>query len=527
MNKNGLIYDVEDKPKIGNLIVFALQQVLAIITATIAVPTIIGLPTQIPAAILGAGVGTIVYLLFTKFKSPVFLGSSFAFLSSLFVATTFGYCGILVGSIFAGLVYVVIAIVIHFAGTKWVSKLMPPVIIGPTVALIGLSLAGNAMGDIVTANASAVNGSYNLVALLCGLVAFAVIVICSSQKKFKSMKLIPFIIGIGAGYACAAIFSIFGYTLNVDYLKIVNWTPLVENFVVDGKFQGITAFLDYPHFALVEAITEMVKGEAGIEGAKMLNWAGVGEVAIAFIPVALVVFAEHIADHKNLSSIIGRDLVEGEPGLEKTLLGDGVGSIAGTIFGICPNTTYGESVGCVAITKNASVRTIFVAALICIGLSFVSPIMALLQTIPSCVMGGVCLTLYGFIAVSGLKMFKSIDLGENKNLFTVSAILISGIGGLSIQIPYALNGDGSVAKTITITSIATALLLGIGVYALMNFIEKKNGEVAPEETDAETPESLVAGAVAPEADFEIKGEVAEEIVETKAIVDEDSEESDK
>ena len=158
-----------------------------------------------------------------------------------------------------------------------------------------------------------------------------------------------------------------------------------------------------------------------------------------------------------------------------------------------------------AITKNASVRTIFVAALMCIVLSFISPIMALLQTIPSCVMGGVCLTLYGFIAVSGLKMFKNIDLGENKNLFTVSAILISGIGGLAIKIPYALNGDGSVAKAITITSIATALILGIATHAIMNALEKKNAEVAPEAGDEGAPESLVAGAVAPEADFELKG----------------------
>ena len=505
MNKNGLIYDVEDKPKISKLIVFALQQVLAIMAATIAVPTIIGLPMQIPAALLGAGIGTIVYLLFTKFKSPVFLGSSFAFLNSLFVATTFGYCGILVGSIFAGLVYVVIAVVIHFVGTKWVSKLMPPVIIGPTVALIGLSLAGSAMGDIVKASGATVNAGYNLIGLLCGLVAFIVIVICSSQKKFKSMKLIPFILGIAAGYTLAAFFSIFGYACKVEYLKIINFTPLIENFVVDGKFTGITAFLNYPHFGLIEAIKEMVNGKAGIEGATLLNGAGVAEVAIAFIPVALVVFAEHIADHKNLGSIIGRDLVEGEPGLEKTLLGDGVGSIAGTIFGICPNTTYGESVGCVAITKNASVRTIFVAALMCIGLSFLSPIMALLQTIPSCVMGGVCLTLYGFIAVSGLKMFKNIDLGENKNLFTVSAILISGIGGLSIQIPYAIDGNGAVTKTITITAIATALILGIVTHAIMNKLEKKNAEIAPEAGEGEGAESLVAGAVAPEADFELKG----------------------
>ena len=167
-----------------------------------------------------------------------------------------------------------------------------------------------------------------------------------------------------------------------------------------------------------------------------------------------------------------------------------------------------------AITKNASVRTIFVAAIMCIVLSFISPIMALLQTIPSCVMGGVCLTLYGFIAVSGLKMFKNIDLGENKNLFTVSAILISGIGGLAIKIPYALNGDGSVAKAITITAIATALILGIVTHAIMTALEKKEGA---DDADKSAPESLVAGAVAPEASFELKGEdKAEEVAATES-----------
>lgn len=492
-----LVYDIHDKPPFGKLLVLATQQLLAILAATIAVPTIIGLPAQIPAAILGAGIGTMVYLLFTRFKSPVFLGSSFAFINSLIGAAAFGYLGIIVGAIFAGVVYVVIAVVIHFAGTKWVSKLMPPVIIGPTVALIGLSLAGSAMGDIVKANADPVNGGYNLIALLCGLVTFFTVVVCSTQKKKKSLKLIPFIIGIGAGYALAAIFSAFGYGFDVDYLKIVNFDVLVNNFVnADGSFVGVTAFLNYPDFALIEGIKEIINGEAAIDGATLLNGHGVAEVALAFIPVALVVFAEHIADHKNLSSIINRDLVEGEPGLKRTLLGDGVGSIAGTVLGICPNTTYGESVGCVAITGNASVRTIFVTACMCIVLSFLSPVMALLQTIPSAVMGGVCLTLYGFIAVSGLKMFKDIDLGENKNLFVVSAILISGIGGLAVQIPYAVADNGYVTKYITITSIATALILGIVTYAVLNKIEKgKLGQDPDGNEEPASGDSLPAAAV--------------------------------
>ncbi len=475
--ENKLIYNIHDKPKFGQMLIFALQQVLAILAATIAVPTIIGLPTQIPAAILGAGIGTLIYQLFTKKQSPVFLGSSFAFLSSLGVGLAYGYCGIILGSVVAGLVYVVIAILIHFTGTNWVNKLMPPVIIGPTVALIGLSLAGAAMGDIVKANASTINSSYNLVSLLCGMVAFVTIIICSTQKRVRMAKLIPFIIGIAAGYITAAIFTVIGTVANIDYFMIINFQPVIDNFIAaDGSFKGITAFVNYPDFALIEAIKEIASGNISTEilsanaNASMLNLGGAAEVIIAFLPVALVVFAEHIADHKNLSSVIDKDLIE-EPGLKRTLLGDGVGSIMGTIFGICPNTTYGESVGCVAITRNASVATITTTAFMCIILSFISPIMAILQTIPSCVMGGVCLTLYGFIAVSGLKMFKNLDLDNNKNLFVVASILISGIGGLTIQIPYAIAENGAVSKTIQITAIATALIIGIITNAILTKVE--------------------------------------------------------
>ena len=408
-------------------------------------------------------------------------------------------------------------------------------VIGPTVALIGLSLAGSAVTSITTAAGDSVNGAYNLVALFCGLVTFFTVVVCSGQKRFKTMKLIPFIIGIGAGYVVAAIFTAFGLGFDVDYLKIVDFSPLVNNFVdAEGNFMGVTAFLNYPDFALVtaflnypdfaliEGIREIIDGapRTGVEGAVLLDGQGVAEVALAFIPVALVVFAEHIADHKNLSSIIGRDLVEGEPGLKRTLLGDGVGSIAGTILGICPNTTYGESVGCVAITGNASVRTILVTAIMCVVLSFLSPIMALLQTIPAAVMGGVCFTLYGFIAVSGLKMFKDIDLGENKNLFVVSAILIAGIGGLAIQIPYHLADNGLVDKAITVTSIATALILGIITYAVMNKLEKS--KLGQGDEEASVPSAAVENSVEPRL---LHGEDAEENIVTDAAETADAEET--
>ena len=433
-----LIYDVNDRPPFGKLIAFSIQQLLAIITATIAVPMIVGTDVLTPAAaLLGAGFGTICYLLFTKFRSPVFLGSSFAFIAPLTGAVAFGYFGVLLGAAFAATVYIVIAIVIKLAGTKWINKLMPPVVIGPTVALIGLSLAGNAMGDIVKASGSAM--SYNLVGLLCGLITFFVIVFCSVQGN-KSMKLIPFIIGIAVGYVVASLFSIIGYVAEVDYLKIVDYSAFKTLF----EPVRLESFINYD-FSFLHT-----------KGYETLDGAGVANIALLYIPVTFVVFAEHIADHKNISSIIERDLIT-DPGLHRTLLGDGVGSFVGAVFGGCPNTTYGESIGCVAITRNASVVSILGAAVLAIVLAFCAPVIAFINTIPSCVMGGVCLSLYGFIAVSGLNMLRGIDLGESKNLFVVSSILIAGIGGLTLHFGTDENGNA----IITISSIATALILGV------------------------------------------------------------------
>ena len=447
-----LIYDVEDKPKFGRLVVFAIQQLLAIMAATLVVPVIINSNAGLEgadamstaAALFGAGVGTIVYLLFTKFKSPVFLGSSFAFIGSMTAAfagaasVAVGYLGLLLGAIFAGLVYVVIAIVVKLVGVNWINKLMPAVVIGPTVAIIGLSLAGNAVGDLQVANA----GGSTLIAVLCGLITLIVTMLCSTYGK-QTLKLIPFIIGILAGYAVAAIFTAIGYAAGVDALKITNFAPITA-LVANGV--NFNTFITLPKFTFLTAFG----------GFSEISGAYIGTVAISYIPVALVVFAEHIADHKNISSIIGRDLLS-EPGLSRTLLGDGIGSMAGALFGGCPNTTYGESVACVAITRNASVRTILAAAVGAIIISFIAPFVAFVNSIPSCVMGGVCMALYGFIAVSGLKMVQKVDLNENRNLFVVSAILIAGIGGLSLTF-----------GKITLTTVACALILGIIVNLILS-----------------------------------------------------------
>lgn len=431
-----LIYGVKDKPSFGKVIVFALQQLLAILAATIAVPTIVQNGMSQSAALFGAGIGTLVYLLFTKFRSPVFLGSSFAFIGSMLAAfagaasAKAGYVGLILGAAFAGLVYVVIAIAVKFVGVGWINKLMPAVVIGPTVSIIGLSLAANAVSDIT--KGKVLDGDGNsvanpLICLLCGLITLLVVTICSVYGK-KMVKLIPFIIGILAGYAAAAIFTVIGIATDNQALQIINFEVF--------KNMSIVSVPDFTFFEAAKGISE-------------INGQYIATVAVAYIPVAFVVFAEHIADHKNLSSVIEQDLLE-DPGLHRTLLGDGVGSIAGAVFGGCPNTTYGESVGCVAITGNASVVTIFATAILSIIISFFGPFVTFLSTIPNCVMGGVCVTLYGFIAVSGLKMIQEVDLNDNRNLFVVAVILICGIGGLTVSF-----------SKITITSIACALILGI------------------------------------------------------------------
>lgn len=467
-----LIYNVQDKPKFGQMVVFGFQQLLAILAATIAVPSIIGNGMSQSAALFGAGVGTIVYLLFTKFRSPVFLGSSFAFIGSMFAAfagaasAQAGYAGLILGAAFAGLVYVVIAIAVKVAGVEWINKLMPAVVIGPTVSIIGLSLAGNAVGDLtlgkvmtevttqvikdgaIVDEVSAVSAANPYVALLCGFVTLFTVIICSVYGK-RMAKLIPFIIGICAGYLTATIFTVIGIKTGNTALQVIDFTVFsnMEWFAV-------------PDFTFLEAS----------KGLSQINGQYIATVAVAYVPVAFVVFAEHIADHKNLSSIIEKDLLK-EPGLHRTLLGDGVGSMAGALFGGCPNTTYGESVGCVAITGNASVVTILTTAVMAIVISFFGPFVTFLASIPNCVMGGVCITLYGFIAVSGLKMIQGVDLGENKNLFVVAVILICGIGGLVVSF-----------GKVTLTSVACALILGIITNLLVSRAKGESAETEKKET---------------------------------------------
>ena len=467
-----LIYGIQDKPKVSQRFVFAFQQVLAIMAATLAVPAVVngamGVSMDSAAALLGAGIGTIVYLLFTRSKSPVFLGSSFAFIGSMCSAFAgaatagLGYLGLIIGAALAGLVYVVLAIFAKTLGTDWLNKLMPPVVIGPTVAIIGLSLAPNAIADLLKSSVTTQVMEYSIelrsgiptivqslvdeatgsvyVCLFCGLVTLFTTVLFATFGK-KMARLIPFILGILAGYVCACVFYLIGDATGKESLKVISFQPFIDCF----STIGLSSFLAVPRATFWEA-----KGAFG-----ELTLGYFVTLFTAYVPVAFVVFAEHIADHKNLSTIVEKDLLK-DPGLHRTLLGDGVGSMAGAFFGGCPNTTYGESIGCVAITGNASIVTIWYAAIMCIAISFLSPFIAFLESIPACVMGGVCIALYGFIAVSGLKMLQNVDLNENANLFTASVILITGVGGLIVKV-----------GAVEIRTVACALILGIAVNKLL------------------------------------------------------------
>ena len=461
-----LIYNIKDKPPVGKLIMFAFQQLLAVLAGTITLPLIVGNGMSQSAALLGAGVGTLIYLLITKFRSPVFLGSSFTYLGSMVAAfagaatAAIGFVGVLLGAVLAGLVYVILSIIVHFTGSGWVNKVMPPIIIGPVVAVIALSLSPNAIenitkGDVFAEGATAPLAS-PYICLLCGLVALVVIIICAVYGK-KMIKYIPFIIGILAGYGLALVFTLIGNATNVDALKIINFTPFIDmkwipDFTFIRAFQGIKDFGDKQNF---------------------LEYFGL--IAIAYVPVALAVFAEHIADHKNISFIINKNLLE-DPGLPRTLMGDGVGSMVGAFFGGCPNTTYGESISCIAFSKNASVITIVVSSCMAIVLSFFGPLMAFFASIPSCVVGGISIALYGFIAASGLQMLKDVDMTKLKHIFVIATILVVGIGGLVIRVSYFV-----------FSPIATAFATGVLVNLLVN-IKPRNKKEPPQSGGPETNE---------------------------------------
>ena len=466
-----LVYGIKDRPSFGKTLVFAFQQMIAIMAATLLVPIVVenttGLKCDPAAALFGAGAGTIVYLLFTRFKSPVFLGSSFTFLGALCTAAAqnYGYWGLIIGVAFAGLTYVVIALIIKLVGSGWIKKLLPHVIIGPILAIIGLSLSGTA-GSWMMKNGG---DEYSLWYVLVGLVTFVAIVLAST-KGGKTIRLIPFIVGIGAGLVFAILLTCIGLAADYKPMQIVKFDPIIKCF----SPLSFRSFLDYPKFTFLEAIRQGATAE--------LNGAAIGNLAILFVPIAVVELAQHISDHENLSNIVEKDLLE-DPGLHNTLLGDGIGSAVGAFFGGCANTTYGESISCVALSKNASTYTILMTAVMCMLVSFIAPFVAIINMIPKCVMGGACIAMYGFISVSGLQMLKDVDLGDHRNLYPVAAILVIGIGGVTLDF-----GTNSLTGSplVQITSLALAMIVGI----VVNYITH-SGKNNEEDIEEEKPDSVV------------------------------------
>ena len=468
-----LILDVNENPKkIRSWILFAFQHIFAMLVACITVAWQTGL--AIGPTLISAGVGTIIYIIATKGKSPVFLASAFAYISAMIAALGLGvsqeglqfittpgnmnrnFLAVILGMILVGIIYVVVALLIKKFGAKWLNKLLPPVVIGPVIMVIGLGLATSAVANMNTVD---VTGGSQYMSLLMGLVAMLITAICSHFGK-KMVSLIPFVIGMGSAYVLSLILTLIGRAAGVPALQIVDLTPLTS---LDW-----TSWKSYINvdFMFLNAINQEVQFTPMM----------LGSVFIIFAPVSLVTICEHIGDHKNVGNIIGRDLLNGEPGITRTLIGDGVATAVSGVLCGAANTTYGENVAVVGVTRIASVGVIFLACILTILFGFIGPLTAVLETMPKCITGGVSLILYGFIASSGVKMLinEKINFDHTNNMIIASVILVVGIGGLTISFTL---GD----STATFTSTALSMILGVILNAILR--DKKEDNLSEEEID--------------------------------------------
>ena len=438
-----LLLDVNEKPTIAKWIILALQHVFAMFGATILVPIMVNTAAgeevlTIPVALVTSGIGTLIYILCTKGRSPVYLGSSFAFIAPLAAAyVKGGISGAMVGVMAVGLVYVIFATIIHFIGKKWIDKLLPPVVIGPMIMIIGLSLAPSAISQVGLGTGTQIDWRCIAVALITFLTTAIVMV---RGKGF--LKIIPFLVGIVVGYISAICFG------------LVDFSPVLE-----------ASFFSMPSFVV-----------------PFLNYTPNFSALLTIVPISLVTIAEHIGDHTALSTIIGKNLLK-DPGLDRTLLGDGLATFVAGFLGGPANTTYGENTSVVGMTKVASVWVIGLAAIIAICLGFLGKFTALVSTIPDAVLGGVSLLLYGFISVNGLKVLieNKIDFGKSKNIVVASTMLVLGLGGAAISI---IHGDLSV----TISGMSLAAIIGILLNLLLPDEKEDNDKKSENENTKETEE---------------------------------------
>ena len=390
---NNMLYGINDKLPTKRLIVAALQQVIACFVATILIPQICGLP--IAPAMLGAGIGTLIYQLFTRGQSPMFISSSGAFVAAVIGALALGsapnYTAVLIGGAIVCIVYCIIGLAINHFGTDWINKLLPPVVIGPIVAVIGLNLA------TFIPTYFQVNGQYSLLGFGLGMLTLLITALISHYGK-GFIKNLPFLFAILIVYCFAAILTLCG-------IPIINF----------AAFKGVR-LIQIPDFTFLHL--------------NAFNWALLPQVLLLFLPLSLVTFSEHTSDHKALSAVINKDLTQ-EPGLGNTLIGDGVATLFGCFFAGLPNTSYGESVGTTGFSRICSKYVITLAAIIMGIAAFFGPLQAFLVSIPSCIFGGCAAVLYGYITLSGIRTIKDndIDLNNNKNIIILAAVLTLGVSG--------------------------------------------------------------------------------------------------
>lgn len=427
-NEKNLIVDVNEKPKPLQWIFLSFQHVFAMFGATILVPVLTGFPVSV--ALFASGVGTLIYTFCTKKKVPVYLGSSFAYITAVILAveamkqkggnipvTSAAQTGL----ILVGLIYVVVAIVIKFIGKDWIDKLLPPIVIGPMIAVIGLGLAGSAI-----TNAGFVEGG-DVAPMIVAIITFLVAALISSQAK-GFLKIVPFLIAIIVGYLLSMCFGLVDLTSvkEASALSIPSFSLPFSVQEFDLPFFGHVAFSRYEFYF--------------------------GPETLAILPVAIVTISEHIGDHTVLGKICGKNFLK-DPGLDKTLIGDGVATAVSAFLGGPANTTYGENTGVIGLTKIGSVYVTCGAAVIAILLSFCGKISALISSIPSCVLGGMSILLYGVIASNGLRILidSQVDFSKQRNLIIASAMLVIGLGGAV----FPLGGSATLSGT------ALAAIVGV------------------------------------------------------------------
>ena len=402
-SKVNLLLDVDQNPPFAKGLLLSLQHVFAMFGATILVPLILGMPVSV--ALFASGLGTLIYMVATQFKVPVYLGSSFAFISAMAFAMkqmNGDVSAAQSGVVLVGLVYVVVALAVKLIGTKWIDRLLPPIVIGPMIMVIGLGLANSA----VTNAGFIKDGTIQQITV--AVITFLITAFINTKAK-GFLKIIPFLFGIIGGYIAAVLLGLVDFTpvLKADWIAI---PQLYLPFSTNGFF-------------------------------KEYHWY-FGPETWAILPVAVVTIAEHIGDHTVLSQICGRQFLK-NPGLHRTLIGDGIATSVSAFMGGPANTTYGENTGVVGMTRIASVSVIRNAALFAIGLSFLGKFTALISTIPNAVLGGMAILLYGVIASNGLKVLieKQVDFREVRNLIIASSMLVLGLGGAILELgPVTLSG---------------------------------------------------------------------------------------